>query len=267
MPGPTPAIAAQELLVQLNHLRFSQEPLGELAARRVRLEIQKVKNSDPALGFALMGMLACIEWKPEEVKENFRCAFAISISREDIADDYSSALVDVGFLNEAGDTAELNFERFPDNPKILHSALDKLAGCLRFSKAMNVLDRISTLCIRCDKDLARAVTVFGQLFRLKNIDETKLKPLIDTVGAFLRSKKLRAWPFEIGLKGYGTDQRLPLIMSLYVPRHRSNPVDLSFEFAEYAAAQGIDLCDDVVLIRFLPSEEGSGDDPSKGLPQ
>lgn len=116
MAGHIPNLATKgaELIDRLNAVMLGAE-VDDLVLQRIRHEAQRLMGADPVEAHTVLGAIAALEGRADEVRKHFRVALQQSGHSASVSRNYSCSLLALGLLDEALDIARQASERAPDD--------------------------------------------------------------------------------------------------------------------------------------------------------
>jgi tetratricopeptide (TPR) repeat protein len=158
---PQPKEAAYELIEHLNDLVLRGER-DELAIHRVKREAERLKNTDPASAYLLLGMVACLERdlsssrKYHQKALNARNDFVTNIN-------FALSLARLGAISEATPYFERAVKIQPENITALEMLIDNVLTACRFRCTRDLLRKWKSLNPdkehRLEKDIVNYVSI------------------------------------------------------------------------------------------------------------
>ena len=146
MAGHVPNLATKgaELIDRLNAVRGGTE-VDDLVLRRIRQEAQQLMGADPVEAHTVLGALASLEGRADEVQKHFRVALRQSGHSASVSRNYSSSLLALGRLDEAFEIARQASERAPDDLAILEHLISTALQAGRLLEARTFRKRFGRL--------------------------------------------------------------------------------------------------------------------------
>jgi hypothetical protein len=119
MPASTPKSKIPEIICQLNEMIVSGN-IDDLALKRCKTEAAKLKHSDQATFFCVLGMIACIEKDDESMHANHKNSLIYSRNDPHFLEQYSVSLMNRKMYDQAYAFAKEAIEIEPLNEKALN---------------------------------------------------------------------------------------------------------------------------------------------------
>ena len=146
MPGrfAAPATKGPVLIEQLNAIALGAES-DDLALRRIGHEARKIMAADPVEAHTVLGAVAALEGRADDVRSHFHTALHLSGNSASVASNYSCALLNIGQVVEAFETAKQASQRAPDELLVLRDLITAALHAGHFREARLHQQRFSKL--------------------------------------------------------------------------------------------------------------------------
>ena len=141
---PTPATKGSELIDRLNAVVLEAE-VDELVLRRIRHEAQQLMGADPVEAHTVLGAIATLEGRADDVRKHFRVALQQSGHSASVSRNYSCSLLALGRPDEAFDIAKQASEQAPDDPAVLEHLISAALQAGRLLEARTFRKRFGKL--------------------------------------------------------------------------------------------------------------------------
>ena len=146
MVGHIPNLATKgaELIDRLNAVMLGAE-VDDLVLRRIRHEAQRLMGADPVEAHTVLGAIATLEGRADEVRQHFRVALQHSGHSASVSRNYSCSLLALGLPDEALDIAKQASDRAPDDLALLEHLITAALEAGRLLEARTFRRRFGKL--------------------------------------------------------------------------------------------------------------------------
>lgn len=146
MPGrvTAPATKGSALIEQINAIALGVES-DDLALRRIGHEARKIMPADPVEAHTVLGAVAALEGRADDVRSHFHTALQLSGNSASVSSNYSCALLNLGQVAEAFEIAKQASQRAPDDLLVLRDLITAALHAGHFREARLHQRRFSKL--------------------------------------------------------------------------------------------------------------------------
>ncbi len=141
---PTPATKGAELIDRLSAVLLGVE-VDDLGLRRIRQEAQTLMGADPVEAHTVLGALATLEGRADDVRKHFRIALQQSGHSASVSRNYSCSLLALGRSDEAFEVAKQASGRAPDDLAVLEHLISTALQAGRLLEARTFRQRLGRL--------------------------------------------------------------------------------------------------------------------------
>ena len=141
---PTPATKGAELINRLNAVVLGAE-VDDLVLRRLRHEAQQLMGPAPVEAHTVLGAIATLEGRADDVRKHFRVALQQSGHSASVSRNYSCSLLALGRPDEAFEVAKQASERAPDDLAIFEHLITTALEAGRLLEARTLRKRFGKL--------------------------------------------------------------------------------------------------------------------------
>ena len=168
----TAATKAVELFETLNSIALGTE-VDDLVLRRVERDAKKMMNTAPVDANSLLGAVAALEGRSDDVRKHFNIALQQSGNSAEVYGNYSTALQRIGEIDQSFEMAKHAFERAPDEPGVLRDAISSALNAGKFREASAFQDRLDKLSANPSEPIATMLgdAVDRGAFREESVQE------------------------------------------------------------------------------------------------
>ena len=140
----TPAIKGARLVEQLNAIALGAQE-DDLVLRRIDHEAQKMVAADPAEAHTVLGAVAALEGRANDVRKHFLIALQQSGHSAWVSGNYACALMNLGQTVEALEIARQASQRTPDDLLALRESITAALQTGHIREARTLQNRFSRL--------------------------------------------------------------------------------------------------------------------------
>ena len=141
---PVRATKASEFVEQINSITCADEA-DDLALLRIEREAQKLMAADPEGAHTVLGAVAALQGRGDDVRRHHRIALQQSGHSAQACRNYSVSLMELGEMIEAFEAAREAFRRAPDDGDVLRHLILVSLESAHFREARDHCDRWNTL--------------------------------------------------------------------------------------------------------------------------
>ena len=250
---PQPKSKFEELTEQINQLHTAADG-AELEIQRIRSEVDRLMQTDPAQSHALHGALAALTEDPQEVRRRFGIALKMKPHDPILWCNYSAMLYWMGFFSEACPAARRAHELAPTNLGFLDELISQLARALRFVEANKLLTTRDALNPEKPFDESESIGTIGRFVQERGIDDdSAARVMIAAMQVMHDSGVFRVVP---SLELLSDEETEWLSGRLNVHRSLDEVMRLNESLAENLASNNLrDTVIENVVLMFMPLED------------
>ena len=141
---PTAATKGAELIKRLNSIALGGE-VDDLVLRRIDLEARRMMTADPVEANTVLGAVASLEGRADDVQKHFEIALQQSGNSAEVYCNYSSALQNLGETFESFEMAKQAIQHAPDDPDVLRYVIAAALQAAHFREASAFRDHLGKL--------------------------------------------------------------------------------------------------------------------------
>ncbi|MBI3992278.1 MAG: hypothetical protein HY342_03315 [Candidatus Lambdaproteobacteria bacterium] len=226
-----------QIIAELNNLR-KRGDATELELASLTRKANNLVAADSSQAYAALGMIATIQERPEEVRDNFLRAIRLAPGNTTIICNYAMSLTGLGYLGEAFDTAHSAHLIDPSDINVLELTIDLASSSAKFNKAQELLEKFIRLNPDRHHELEFKIAQIANFMLKHNISEDELTLIVDKVTNYLHQNsvyKIRRG--RIGLQYDDDSVWLQITFYLALPVERI--IDLNSGLAEVLAELNI----------------------------
>lgn len=185
---PQPKETAYELIEYLNDLVHRGER-DEFAIHRVRREAERLKSTDAAAAYLLLGIVACLDRdlsssrKYHQLALNLRNDYVTNIN-------YALSLARLGAVSEATPYYERAVKISPENIKAFDTLIDNVISTCRFRYARDLLHKWKTMNPGKEHRLEKNISNFVSVLEEHKVSDEEAEALAKLASDQLLSNNL-----------------------------------------------------------------------------
>lgn len=179
-----------ELIDELNRL-YLADTVDEVAIFRIKQRAQKLKAVDPVGAHTVLGMLGCLTWNEQEMRENHKSAIRRAPGDVNAIKNFGTSLQKTNFYSDALGQWRVLYKIAPDQPEIVSSYIDiaVLAGC--FSEALSMVHQWGIMHPGKKHSLFGFVTMAVALLSKSELGDSETEEFQKVVSSVLSSERAR----------------------------------------------------------------------------
>ena len=200
---PTPATKGAELINRLNAALLGAE-VDDLVLRRIRHEAQQLMGADPVEAHTVLGAIATLEGRADDVRKHFHVALQQSGHSASVSMNYSCSLLTLGRPDEAFEIAKQASERAPDDLAVLEHLSSAALEAGRLLEARTFRKRFGRLSSERSLPDGSVVQMLGDAVDRGVFREESIQEVLRTAHEILAAAGVRRTNLS-ELKTYGTE--------------------------------------------------------------
>ena len=231
---PSPATKGAELIEKLNSIVLDAE-VDDLALWRIEQEARGLMAADPGEAHTVLGAVAALEGRTDDVRTHFRIAVQQSGNSADVYRNYSIALMSLGELIEALETAKQAFRRAPDDRSVLEHLISAALESGHFREARTLRDQFDRLSPERPLPDESLAVMLGDAVEREVFREKSVQKLLQVVHEILKSEGIR----RIGQSTLMADVSYPdsFLYGIHIFTSPARAAELNETLANRLAAQ------------------------------
>lgn len=245
------ATKAAELVERINAAAYAGEA-DDLELRRIERDAQALMAADPVGAHTVLGAVAVLRGRPDEVRRHHRIALEQSGHSAQASRNYSVSLMQLGEMIEAFDAVRGALRRAPDDGDMLRQAILTAIDSAHFREARDYCARWSALSPRSPSPHEPAAKALASAVERKAFREESVREVLGIAHDIRRTAKAILIDTEVW-----ADPLIPDWFScqLTVPLSPAGAVDLNEQLAERVTSRP-DLMADPGM-KFVPTFIGA----------
>lgn len=251
-----PALASGTLIDEINAL-FRNRAATEIATRRIRREAEKLRASDARGAYMVLGMLDCLAWNEEGMRENHERVLRLASSDVYAYLNYVTSLGRMNLVSEAYARQQDAYKRWPNEPEVIDTCIWTALKAGRISAARKFLKIWGKLHPDKQHSQTEFIAAAEKILSAHNISGDRGERMQETVSSVLRSahvfvlrRNYYAVPEDGGVVNYELALDLPL----------DSVVDLNMKVADCVVETFGSEWPSVIVYSFVPIEDGEQQD-------
>ena len=236
MPRRVPAAAtkAVELFETLNSIWLGSE-VDDLVLRRIEREARTMMNAAPQHANSVLGAVAALEGRSDDVRKHFNIALQQSGSSAEVYGNYSSSLQRIGEIDESFEMAKRAFERAPDKPDVLRGVIACALNAGKFREASAFQGRLARLSAKRLEPNEQLATMLGDAVDRSAFREESVQEVLRITHDILKAEGIRRIAYSTLVAEAGCTDSFLYKVHIFASPDRA--ADLNETLAERVAEQ------------------------------
>jgi len=227
-----PEIKSNEILDKIQPSFSSGHTPSQFELAKLKKDAQSIKNINPAQGYSLLGLIACLEVDIEGCRSNFKKAIRLDGDMTQYLN-YSSSLLSFGLMDESFQLIDSMLDKFKGDPEYLEVAMDVAIQSGRPNQVENSYQMLKRL--KPNDSLVKANSykdIADEFIRLGISDEMSNK-ILNIAYNIVRERGLRVYSHLIFTND--DDPSGDLYYSMRVNATIEKVVDMNIQLSECLA--------------------------------
>jgi len=227
-----PELKSNEILDKIQPSFSSGHTPSQFELAKLKKDAQSIKNINPAQGYSLLGLIACLEVDIEGCRSNFKNAIRLDGDMTQYLN-YSSSLLSFGLMDESFQLIDSMLDKFKGDPEYLEVAMDVAIQSGRPNQVANSYQMLKRL--KPNDSLVKAngyKDIADEFIRLGISDEMSNK-ILNIAYNIVRERGLRVYSHLIFTND--DDPSGDLYYSMRVNATIEKVVDMNIQLSECLA--------------------------------
>lgn len=248
-----PNLKASELVDRINAFAESRER-DEVTRRALRREIETLKKADPAIAFAMVGMVAAAEHREAEARQQFENARRLRPHDSWIELNYSKALHNLGYNRDARLAVRAIYDTDPSDLSVLDELIHRTVVSARPLEAAELVERRNGLKPKEDHPYAESAQELAIFCRAHELSDDETEDLLEfTLGLLHEAGYYHDWEV-FSVRSDGESEWMSGMLEVGEPVETI--VELNKRLAESLATRDVSPeVSTLVNFMFVPSSE------------